>query len=263
MLRNGYTREFAEQTFAQIQGFGEYGFPESHSASFALLVYASAWMKRYHPAVFCCALLNSQPMGFYAPAQIVRDAREHGVEVRPVDVNASGWDCSLEEATEEGRATERRSDEATKWRKCMGTEWAGGSIGISADQGISRRACEANRRSERTRWTICIYRTISSDQDRSRCCRSKTRRGRCIWITRIFSPPLCVGFTSHYAMIHLPLFPPPSSLRRSVASSLLPPMPLGQEVMTDYSTAGLSLKKHPVVLVREILAGQRSSPHHR
>src|SRR5262249_752073 len=97
MIRNGYTREFADQTFTQIQGFGEYGFPESHSASFALLVYASAWMKRYHPAVFCCALLNSQPMGFYAPAQIVRDAREHGVEVRAVDVNASNWDCTLEE----------------------------------------------------------------------------------------------------------------------------------------------------------------------
>src|SRR5438046_1695688 len=110
MLANGYTREFAEQTFTQIQGFGEYGFPESHSASFALLAYASAWMKRYHPAVFCCALLNSQPMGFYAPAQLVRDAREHGVEVRPVDVNESGWDCGLEE-------TKRRRDEETKWGK--------------------------------------------------------------------------------------------------------------------------------------------------
>jgi error-prone DNA polymerase len=114
MLKNGYTREFAEQTFTQIQGFGEYGFPESHSASFALLAYASAWMKRYHPAVFCCALLNSQPMGFYAPAQLVRDAREHGVEVRPVDVNDSGWDCTLE-------ATKRRSDEATKGKRGSGT----------------------------------------------------------------------------------------------------------------------------------------------
>ncbi|MGA2229865.1 MAG: error-prone DNA polymerase [Tepidisphaeraceae bacterium] len=96
MLRNGYERAFAEQCFDQIKGFGEYGFPESHAASFALLVYASAWLKRYHPAAFCAALLNSQPMGFYAPAQLVRDARDHGVEVRPVDVNESEWDCTLE-----------------------------------------------------------------------------------------------------------------------------------------------------------------------
>src|SRR4029079_1899145 len=99
MLANGYTQEFAEPTFQQIQGFGEYGFPESHSASFALLVYVSCGLKRYHPAVFCCAILNSQPMGFYAPAQLVRDAREHGVTVLPADVNKSDWDCTLEENT--------------------------------------------------------------------------------------------------------------------------------------------------------------------
>src|SRR5258706_11450459 len=97
MLANGYTREFAEQCFNQIKGFGEYGFPESHAASFALLVYASSWIKRYYPAAFAATLLNSQPMGFYAPAQIVRDAREHGVTVLPADVNHSDWDCTLEE----------------------------------------------------------------------------------------------------------------------------------------------------------------------
>jgi len=96
MIGNGYTQTFAEQCFDQIKGFGEYGFPESHAASFALLVYASAWLKRYHPAAFCVGLLNSQPMGFYAPAQLVRDAREHGVTVHPVDVNHSEWDCTLE-----------------------------------------------------------------------------------------------------------------------------------------------------------------------
>src|SRR5205085_6499231 len=96
MLGNGYTREFAERVFEQIRGFGEYGFPESHAASFALLVYASAWIKRHHPAAFCAALLNSQPMGFYAPAQIIRDAIEHGVQVLPVDVNHSDWDCTLQ-----------------------------------------------------------------------------------------------------------------------------------------------------------------------
>ena len=97
MVKRGYKRDFAERCFAQIKGFGEYGFPESHAASFAKLVYVSAWIKCHHPAVFAAALLNSQPMGFYAPAQIVRDAREHGVEVRSVDVNSSQWDNTLEE----------------------------------------------------------------------------------------------------------------------------------------------------------------------
>ena len=96
MLDNGYSREFAERTFRQLEGFGSYGFPESHAASFALIAYASSWMKCHHPDVFLAAILNAQPMGFYAPAQLVRDAREHGVEVRPVDVNLSQWDCTLE-----------------------------------------------------------------------------------------------------------------------------------------------------------------------
>ncbi|MBE0627819.1 MAG: error-prone DNA polymerase [Burkholderiales bacterium] len=96
MLARGYAREFAERIYQQILGFGEYGFPESHSASFALLVYVSAWLKRHHPAAFLAALLNSQPMGFYAPSQLVQDARRHGVEVRPVDVLKSGWECTLE-----------------------------------------------------------------------------------------------------------------------------------------------------------------------
>jgi error-prone DNA polymerase len=96
MLRNGYAADFATRCFDQIEGFGTYGFPESHAASFALLVYVSAWIKCFYPEVFACALLNSQPMGFYAPAQIVRDAREHGVEVRPADINHSLWDCTLE-----------------------------------------------------------------------------------------------------------------------------------------------------------------------
>ncbi len=100
MLARDYGRDFAERCFSQIQGFGTYGFPESHAASFALLVYCSAWLKRYYPDVFATALLNSQPMGFYAPAQLVRDARQHGVEVRPIDVNASAWDHTLEALAE-------------------------------------------------------------------------------------------------------------------------------------------------------------------
>ena len=96
MVRRGYDRAFAERCFEQIKGFGEYGFPESHAASFALLVYASSWIKCRYPDVFCAAILNSQPMGFYQPAQLVRDARQHDVEIRAVDVNFSDWDCTLE-----------------------------------------------------------------------------------------------------------------------------------------------------------------------
>jgi error-prone DNA polymerase len=115
MLINGYARDFAERTFKQIEGFGSYGFPESHAASFAKIAYASSWMKCHHPDVFCAALLNAQPMGFYGVAQLVRDAREHGVEVRPVCVNASRWDCTLEELNPpldfEGRGTARSAVE--------------------------------------------------------------------------------------------------------------------------------------------------------
>ena len=98
MCNRGYPKKFVENCFKQIEGFGEYGFPESHAASFALLVYASAWIKCHYPEVFAAALLNSQPMGFYATSQLVRDAQDHGVEVRAVDVNRSSWDCSLEHA---------------------------------------------------------------------------------------------------------------------------------------------------------------------
>jgi error-prone DNA polymerase len=103
MVANGYDQAFAENTFKQLEGFGSYGFPESHAASFALIAYASSWLKCHHPDVFCTALLNAQPMGFYAPAQIVRDAAEHAVEIRPVCVNASRWDCTLEPTASEDR----------------------------------------------------------------------------------------------------------------------------------------------------------------
>ena len=99
MLARGLSTEFAERVFNQIRGFGEYGFPESHAASFALLVYVSAWLKHYYPAEFCASLINAQPMGFYAPAQLIRDAAQHGVRVLAVDVNASDWDCTIHDGT--------------------------------------------------------------------------------------------------------------------------------------------------------------------
>ena len=127
MRARNYSVEFARQIFNQICGFGEYGFPESHAASFALLVYVSAWLKHHEPAVFCCALLNSQPMGFYAPSQLVQSARRAGVEVRPVDINHSAWDCSLE-ATADGRHALR-----------LGLRLAGG-LGREAGQQVVRAA---------------------------------------------------------------------------------------------------------------------------
>src|SRR2546423_519867 len=148
MLANGYTREFAEATFNQIRGFGLYGFPESHAVSFALLVYASAWIKRHHPAAFCAALLNSQPMGFYAPAQLVRDARDHGVEVRPADVNASEWDCTLEYPD----GFEPRSHEGTKKNEKSGWGHDGPAVrlGFRQIKGMrnehAARIVEARRR---------------------------------------------------------------------------------------------------------------------
>jgi hypothetical protein len=141
MLERGYELEFAEAIFNQIQGFGEYGFPESHAASFALLAYASAWIKRHEPAAFLCALLNSQPMGFYSPSQLVQDARRHGIEVRPVDIAISGWESTLEEAGED------KSNAAcgAKWRPASRTRARSGGSTASptwpAGQGSTAATC--------------------------------------------------------------------------------------------------------------------------
>jgi error-prone DNA polymerase len=145
MLARGLSQPFAEQVFQQIRGFGEYGFPESHAASFALLVYASAWLKRYYPAAFAAALLNSQPMGFYAPAQIVRDAREHGVCVLPADVNHSHWDCTLEPVPAVGLAPARRGKLA-EGRASGGEGGPAAGEGSVAPDGRAARAAAIQRR---------------------------------------------------------------------------------------------------------------------
>ncbi len=149
MLINGYSREFAEAVFKQISGFAEYGFPESHSASFALLVYASCWFKRYHPAAFLAALINAQPLGFYTPAQLVRDALAHGVAVRPVDVNWSGYDCALEgkEATRPRghEATREQGSKATKQQGSEATRQQGNEAARQRGHEVTRgvpRLCE-------------------------------------------------------------------------------------------------------------------------
>jgi error-prone DNA polymerase len=242
MLRNGYGQGFAEQCFQQIRGFGEYGFPESHAASFALLVYASAWLKRHHPAEFACALLNSQPMGFYAPAQIVRDAREHGVEVRAVDVNHSEWDCTLE-APSETAGWERTADKNTwghggpavrlGFRQVKGmaerhgrqVAAARGSYGRFASVGHLRRAAGVPRHAMERLAEADAYGSLGLS------------RRRALWEV------LSIGEES------APLFEQVEEAAAQPGVSL-PVMPLGQEVMADYATGGMSLKRHPVALVR-------------
>ena len=149
MTERGYDGEFARRCFDQIKGFGEYGFPESHSASFALLAYVSSWIKCHYPDVFACGLLNSQPMGFYAPAQIIRDAREHGVEVRPVDVNASAWDNTLE-------PYQQRASRCG-WGCAMSTGWArrrrGRSRMRAATAMPTSRSCVIARACASRRWS--------------------------------------------------------------------------------------------------------------
>ena len=147
MLARGYRREFAERIYKQILGFGEYGFPESHSASFALLVYVSAWIKRHEPAAFLAALLNSQPMGFYAPSQLVQDARRHDVQVLPVDVTASDHDCVLEGWKDEGRRRKAEVDEDSSLRHCVTGCAAGGAPRPAHDRGPRRKRRRADRRS--------------------------------------------------------------------------------------------------------------------
>ena len=235
MLANGYTPEFAQRCFDQIKGFGEYGFPESHAASFALLVYASAWIKRHHPAVFACALLNSQPMGFYAPAQIVRDAREHQVEVRPIDVNHSFWDCTLE--GENSSPVLRLG-----FRQIRGFSAADGEQIAATRQshGLFRSVVDFQKTTQLSRQSI--RRLAHADAFGSLA----LSRRPALWQTLelsdtpapLFDP--CVDET-----------PPPNDL---------PEMPIRQEVLADYATAGLSLKRHPVSLVRNELTTRRIIP---
>jgi error-prone DNA polymerase len=258
MLKNGYTLEFAEQCFEQIKGFGEYGFPESHSASFALLVYVSCWLKRHHPAAFCAALINSQPMGFYQPAQIVRDAREHGVQVRPVDVNESEWDCLLEERHEGTEAQRHEVKDKTTWGLNGPAVRLGFRLikGMRLDYGNRITQVHQKHRFE----SIAQFQELTSLP--------------CHVIRRLAEADAfsSMGLSRRQALWealelkndHSPLFDsePSPSLRASVPSCLgasvsLPLMPLPQEVRIDYETTSLSLKKHPVCFARETLTAQR------
>ena len=235
MLSRGYDADFATRCFAQIEGFGSYGFPESHAASFARLVYISAWLKCHHQAVFTCALLNSQPMGFYAPAQLVRDARDHGVEVRPISVNHSVWDCTLELRPDGGLAL-RLGFRQIKGLREEDAGWivAARGNGYLDVESLWRRADVHPDTLERLA-EADAFAAIGL-----------TRRDA-LWAAKALKAPA-----------PLPLFGPngEGGIEPTVT---LPQMTLGQEVIEDYLSLRLSLRAHPMELLRPRLP--ESLPH--
>jgi error-prone DNA polymerase len=225
MKQHGLEGDFAESVFQQIRGFGEYGFPESHAASFALLVYVAAWLKHYYPGEFAAAILNSQPMGFYAPAQLVRDARQHGIEVLPIDVNHSEWDCTIE---------------AGALR--LGLRLIGGLQQSSADRIVQARAAgpfatmhEFVRRTELSRSQILVLADAGAMGSLS------DSRRESLWDALAAEPKL------KQRSLFEPLEPEDSS------QNALPPMPPEEEVYADYRTTGLSLRAHPLAFHRKQL----------
>jgi len=235
MIANGYDRDFAERCFNQIRGFADYGFPESHAASFALLVYVSAWLKRHYPAAFAAALINSQPMGFYAPAQIVRDAQEHGVEVRPVDVSFSDWDCTLEEKERGGPALR------LGLRQVKGLSEEDGEAVMMARGEEPFASMESFWRQTRLTPAV-IERLAKADAFNS----VKLDRRGALWEARALN------------QAPLPLF---AGLAESDEPSIvLPPVSMGESVAEDFRSLRLSLKAHPVGLLREGLAAEGYQP---
>ena len=242
MVDNGYDREFAERTFKQLEGFGSYGFPESHAASFALIAYASAWVKCWHPDAFCCALLNAQPMGFYAPAQIVRDAREHGVEVRPVCINASRWDCTMEQTDDDTRF-------AVRLGLCM-------VKGLGNAEAARLVACREDRAfaSVDDLWRRAGISAAAlvelAEADAFRPSLGLARR-EALWAIKPLRNeplPLFAAAARREADVLPEQVEPSVSLRR---------MASGREVVEDYGHVGLTLRQHPVSFLRAELARGR------
>ncbi len=241
MVARGYERSYAERTFSQLEGFGSYGFPESHAASFALIAYASSWMKCHHPDVFCASLLNSQPMGFYAPAQLVRDAREHGVEIRPVCVNLSRWDSTLEPRRDGGRGRAVR----------LGFRMAKGLANAHAAQLVAHRGASAYRSVEEIRRRAdipaqALERLAEADAFRD----LGLDRRQALWQVKGLADDA------------LPLFAAADAGRRPRPETVEPPVTLlpmrrGKEVVEDYRSLGLSLRAHPVSFVRAALRARR------
>jgi len=275
MAAKGYDRDFAERCFKQIEGFGEYGFPESHAASFALLVYASCWLKARYPDVFCAAILNAQPMGFYAPSQLVRDAREHGIIMHPVDVNASCWDCTLEPlAPDTGNAASRVHSRHAAMAEVIQSRCAV-RLGFRMVKGIREEAM--------ARLVACRGDGYDSVRDvwlRTGLGRSQLEtladadafrslgldRRAALWAVRALDDGM--------AQDRMPLFDRHETevtgkdTHEEVGVEIpgepethLPAMPPGEHVVCDYRALGLSLKAHPVSFLRDHLDRQRIIPH--
>ena len=247
------TREFAERCFQQIEGFGEYGFPESHAARFALLVYASCWMKCRYPDVFACALLNAQPMGFYAPAQLVRDAREHGVEVREVDVNFSDWDHAAGAATRLQVTAGNREPglHARHAGHARRTSWATMRCGSASGRSTACAQADMDRLVERARPRLrfrarpvaarrpapaVLERLADADAFRS----LGLDRREALWAVR--------GLNRSATRTTCRCSRAAGRSARTEPDAQLPPMPLGAHVVEDYRRLSLSLKAHPVGL---------------
>ena len=230
MVGNGYERDFAERCFKQIEGFGEYGFPESHAASFAILVYASSWVKHYYPEVFAAALLNAQPMGFYAPAQLVRDAREHKVEVRPPDVNASDWDCTLE-PNQNNRCALRLG-----LRQVTGLSEDGARLMVERRTEPYRDPADLWRRSGLTKRQIIALARADAFASLG------LSRRDVLWAVRGFSDA------------QLPLLDSQPRARDREPAVTLPLLTLGEQVVDDYGSFSMSLRSHPLALLRPALS---------
>ena len=226
MRARGYTEEFARQIFRQIEGFGEYGFPESHSASFALLVYVSAWLKHHEPAAFTAALLNSQPMGFYSASQLTQDARRHGVEVRPVDINQSDWDCTLE-AHDDGQATLRLGLRMVKGL----SEESGKSITEEREAGAYQSIQQLLERTGLDKRELGVLASAGALET------LEGHRHQARWAVAGVEQPT-------------PLF---ASTDRFEPTPLLQRPTEGQNIVADYQSIGLSLERHPIRLLRDRL----------
>ncbi len=233
MVERGYDPDFARRCFDQIKGFGEYGFPESHAASFAKLVYVSSWMKCHYPAAFACALLNSQPMGFYAPAQIVRDARDHGVEVRTVDVNYSDWDCTLEPCGD-GFALRLGLRQVGGLAQDAGLRLMAARDGPFEDVADMKARARLDARAMRLLAAADTMRSMGFD------------RRQALWQTQALKDAPALPIFDHAeAAAHGPDPETP-----------LPAMPKAEHVVADYQTLRLSLKAHPLAFYRASLRGQ-------
>jgi len=240
MRERGYQEEFAQQIFQQILGFGEYGFPESHAASFAILVYISAWLKCHEPAAFACALLNSQPMGFYAPAQIVQDVRRHGVEVMAVDVTESDWDCTLSLASQLPPQDEKNQPALR----------LGLRMGLRMVNGLSREG--AARLTEARE-----LRPFESVEDLAVRGGLDKRDLNCLAAAGALATPAGHRRQAYWDVAGIEQATPLALASSNEMQPELFPLTEGQNLAADYASLGLTLGRHPLALLRNDLRAQR------